>query len=206
LAAHDREYFIAWRGEKPVGTIAGFVNHRHNEFHGENIGFFGAFELFDDQEAAHALLDTATDYVRAQGCSAIRGPATFSTNDECGLLIEGFDDPPVVMYPYNPAYYQHLIETAPGFEKVMDTYGWHLTLRGTAESDKLQRLYNVIHKNNERRGITVRLPDTKHLKQEFIILKDIYNSAWEKNWGFVPLTDQNSTNWWQIWGCILNQF
>ena len=70
------EYFIAWRGDRPIGTIAGFVNHRHNEFHEENIGFFGAFEVFDDQEAAHALLNTAVEVVRSQGCDAIRGPAS----------------------------------------------------------------------------------------------------------------------------------
>lgn len=184
------DYFIAWREDQPVGTIAAFVNHRHNDFHEDNIGFFGAFEVYNDQEAAHALLATATDHVRDLGADAIRGPATFSTNDECGLLIEGFDDLPVVLYPYNLPYYQQLIESAPGFEKVMDLYGWHLTLQGTTDSDKLQRLYKVIHKNNERRGITVRLPETKKLKQEFTILKEIYNSAWEKNWGFVPLTDQ----------------
>jgi GNAT superfamily N-acetyltransferase len=184
------EFFIAWRGAQPVGTIAAFVNHRHNEFHEENIGFFGAFEVYDDPEAARALLATAADYVRAQGCDAIRGPATFSTNDECGILIEGFDDPPVVLCAYNPAYYQRLIESAPGFEKAMDLYSWRLTLQSAAQSDKAQRLYKVIDKNNKRRGITVRLPDTKHLKQEFTTLKDIYNSAWEENWGFVPMSDQ----------------
>jgi len=184
------DYFVAWRGEKPVGTIAAFVNHRHNEFHGENIGFFGLFEVYDDQEAANALLQTAADHVRALGASALRGPASFSTNEECGVLIEGFDDPPVVVYPYNPPYYQRLIESAPGFQKVMDLYAYRFTLQDTENAEKLQKLFRVIHKNSERRHITVRPPDTKRLKQEFTALKDIYNKAWEKNWGFVPFTEE----------------
>jgi hypothetical protein len=184
------DYFFAWRGAKPVGTIAAFVNHRHNEFHNENMGFFGLFEVYDDQEAADALLQTAADCVRALGADALRGPASFTTNEECGVLIEGFDDPPVVVYPYNPPYYQHLIEGAPGFAKVMDTYAYRFTLQDTESAEKLQKLFRVIHKNNERRHISVRPPDTKHLKQEFVALKDIYNKAWEKNWGFVPFSEE----------------
>jgi GNAT superfamily N-acetyltransferase len=184
------DYFVAWRAEKPVGTIAAFVNHRHNEFHSENIGFFGLFEVLDDQEAASALLQAAADHVRALGVDALRGPASFSTNEECGVLIEGFDDPPVVVYPYNPPYYQRLIESTPGFAKVMDTYTYRFTLQGTQDSERLQKLFRVIHKNSERRHITVRPPDTKRLKEEFVALKDIYNKAWEKNWGFVPFTEE----------------
>jgi len=186
----EGDYFIAWRGAEPVGTIAAFINHRHNEFNNEHIGFFGFFEVFDDQEAAHALLETAADYVRAKGYDALRGPASFSTNDECGLLIEGFDDPPVVLYPYNPPYYQRLIENEPGFVKVMDVYGYYFTLQATGDSDKVQKMLRITQKNNERRGITVRTPDKKHLKEEFVALKEIYNRAWEKNWGFVPFTDE----------------
>lgn len=186
----EGDYFIAWRGEKPVGTIAAFINHRHNEFHDEHIGFFGFFEVYDDQEAAQALLNTAADYVQAKGYHALRGPASFSTNEECGILIEGNDEPPVVVYPYNPPYYQRLIENTPGFAKVMDTHSYYFTLQATADSEKVQKMLRITQKNNERRGITVRRPDTKHLKQEFTSLKDIYNKAWEKNWGFVPFTDE----------------
>ncbi len=185
----EGDFFIAWRGDTPVGTIAAFVNHRHNEFHGENIGFFGLFEVVDDQDVANALLDTAADHVRALGVDALRGPASLSTNEECGILIEGFDDPPVVLYPYNPPYYQRLLENA-GFEKVMDLWSHHLTLQGTRESEKVQKVFRVIDRSNERRGIVARPPDMKHLKQEFVIFKEIYNSAWEKNWGFVPFTDE----------------
>jgi hypothetical protein len=185
----EGDYFVAWRGDQPVGTIAAFINHRHNEYHQENIGFFGFFEVYDDAEAAQALLHTAAEYVRAKGCTALRGPASFSTNDECGLLVEGFDDTPVVAYPYNPAYYQRLIESVPGFVKVMDTFAYHFTLKAAGDSEKIQKMLRINQKNNERRGITVHTPDTRHLRQEFLTLKEIYNSAWDKNWGFVPLSD-----------------
>jgi GNAT superfamily N-acetyltransferase len=201
------DYFVAWRGGQPVGTIAAFVNHRHNDYHQENIGFFGLFDAIDDQDVANALLDTAAEYVRAMGCDAIRGPATFSTNDECALLIEGFDDPPLVMMPYNYPYYQRLIENAPGFEKVMDLYSYKFTLEGLNRAEKkFAKLLRVTEQNNQRRGIVVKTLDLKNLKQEFWKLKQIYNKAWEKNWGFVRKRDEssrfrtkNSTRWWRAW-------
>jgi GNAT superfamily N-acetyltransferase len=184
------DYFIAWRGHQPVGTIAAFVNHMHNDYWHENLGFFGCFELYDDQEVANALLNTAVDYARACGCTALRGPATFSVNEECGLLIEGFDDLPVVACPYNPAYYQPLVENAGGFGKVMDLYNYYLTLQGTDASGTSAKLLRVIAKNNARRGITVRPPRRGQLRQDITTLKEIFNSAWDKNWGFVPFTEE----------------
>ncbi len=186
----EGDYFIAWRGDQPVGTIAAFINHRHNEFHHEHIGFFGMFEVYDDQEAANALLDTAAEYVRAKGYDAIRGPASFSTNEECGVLIEGFDDPPVILMPYNPRYYQKLMENATGFNKVMDLYSYYITLQGIQDAaERLNKLFRITEKNNERRHIVVKGIDTKHQKDEFVKLKGIYNNAWDKNWGYVPFSD-----------------
>ncbi len=118
----EGDSFIAWRGEQPIGTITAFINHRHDEYWNERVGFFGMFEVLDDQEAASALLETAAGYVAAKGVTVLRGPASFSTNAECGVLIDGFDDPPVMMYPYNLPYYQRLIENAPGFVQVMDLF------------------------------------------------------------------------------------
>jgi len=186
----EGEYFIAWRGNRPVGTIAAFINHRHNEFHGEHIGFFGQFEVYDDPEAAHALLETAAAYVGGLGYDALRGPATFSTNEECGVLIDGFDDPPVVLMPYNRPYYQRLLETAPGFEKVMDLHSYYLEFQNVTNTPKLEQLFRVTERNNQRRQITVRTPDVSRLDQEFQALKDIYNRAWHRNWGFVPFSDE----------------
>ncbi|HEX3053656.1 MAG TPA: GNAT family N-acetyltransferase [Aggregatilineaceae bacterium] len=186
----EGEYYVAWRGDKPVGTIAAFINHRHNEFQHEHIGFFGAFEVYDDQEAANALLETAAEYVRGKGYDALRGPATFSTNEECGVLIEGFDDPPLVLMPYNYPYYQRLMENAPGFEKAMDLYSYYITLRRIQDArEKLDKLFRITAKNNERRQIAIHRLDMKHLKQEFVKLKEIYNKAWDHNWGFVPFSN-----------------
>lgn len=185
----EGDYFIAWRGNQPVGTIAAFINHRHNEFQHEHIGFFGFFEVYDDQEAATALLETAAEYVQAKGYDAIRGPASFSTNDECGLLVKGFDDPPAILMPYNYPYVQRLIENTPGFEKVIDTYSYNITLKDWTASKKLEQTVRVTKKNNERRGITVRTMDHRHIKRDLALFKEIYNQAWDDNWGFVPLSD-----------------
>ena len=106
----EGDYFIARRNGRAVGTIAAILNHRHNEFHDENIAHFGVFELLDDQEAASALLETACNWARDQGTERILGPLSLSTYDECGLLVEGFDCPPVVLMPYNPPYYIDLLE------------------------------------------------------------------------------------------------
>jgi GNAT superfamily N-acetyltransferase len=187
----EGDYFVAWRGEQPVGTIAAFINHRYNEFHGEHIGFFGLFDVYDDQEAATALLETAVDYVRALGYDALRGPASFSTNDECALLIEGFDDEPVVLMAYNYPYYQRLIEATPGFTGVMDLYSYKFTMDGLQQSsDSVDTLLRVTQRNNERRKIEVKTLNLKDLKNEFLKLKRIYNNAWDKNWGFVPFSDE----------------
>jgi GNAT superfamily N-acetyltransferase len=185
----EGDYFLARRGDQPVGTIAAFINHRHNEFQGEHIGFFGMFEVFDDQEAANALLETAAGYVRERGYDAIRGPASFSTNDECGILVEGFGQVPAVLTPYNPPYYQRLLDHAPGYAPVMDLLNYHFTLRDFHTSKSLEQSLRVTRKNNERRKIVVRSLERRRMRAELSMLKDIYNSAWEKNWGFVPLSE-----------------
>jgi hypothetical protein len=184
------EFFMAWRGERPVGTIAAFVNHRHNEYWDEKMGFFGTFEVFDDQEAADVLLRTAADYVQGHDCIAIRGPFTFSTNGECGILISGFDDPPVILYPYTPRYYPRLFENAPGFDQVMDLYAYRITFQNAMKAEKLAKVFRITERNSQRRGITVRSADPKNLKGEFALVKAIYNNAWHHNWGFVPFSDR----------------
>ncbi|MBN1564105.1 MAG: N-acetyltransferase [Anaerolineae bacterium] len=184
------EFYIAWRGDQPVGTIAAFVNQRHNDYWDENMGFFGAFEVFDDQEATDALLQTAADYVQGHGCSALRGPFTFSTNGECGILVDGFDDPPVVMYTYTPRYYPRLFENAPGFAQVMDLYAYRITFQNALRAEKLDKIYRITERNNERRGITIRSGDPKNMQAEFALVKKIYNNAWNRNWGFVPFSDR----------------
>ncbi len=189
----EGEYYIAWRGETPVGSIAAFINHRHNEFWEEKIGWFGFFEVLEDQEAASALLEAASNYARSKGMTAVRGPASFTLNDECAMLTENFSRP-ILLMPYNPPYYPKLMEgSGLGFEKVMDLTSWYINpemVAGKNLNEPPEKLVRVVEKNKLRRGIVVRKPDPRRLREELALLKTIYSSAWEKNWGFVPPTDR----------------
>jgi hypothetical protein len=182
--------FLARRDGQPVGTIAAIRNNRHIEFQDEKVGFFGLFEVLQDPEAAHQLLDTACDWVRQQGLVAIRGPANFSTNEEVGLLVDGWDGPPKIMMTYNPPYYADMIESA-GFVKAMDLLAYIVDLRefGPDGAKLPAKLRRVAKKIQERGGFSVRTLDMSHFDREVGRFKEIYNSAWAKNWGFVPLTD-----------------
>jgi hypothetical protein len=184
----EGDYFAAWRGDQIVGTIAALINNRHNEYWGEHIGWFGTFDVSDDHEAATALLHTAAAWVKAKGFDAIRGPQSFTTHEETGLLVDGFERP-VMLMPFNPPYYQKLVENA-GFTKAMDVFSFHISRQGALEhstGDRLERIAEGVIKRNK---ITVRQIDRKRLKEEFVLFKEIYNSAWDKNWGFVPMTSK----------------
>jgi GNAT superfamily N-acetyltransferase len=184
------DLFMARRDGKPVGTIAAILNNRHNEFQGEQVGFFGLFEVLSDREAAEALLETACNWAKERGMTAIRGPVNFSTNEELGLLVDGWDGPPVIMMTYNPRYYADFIESA-GFHKAMDlvAYIMDLTHWGPRGENMPPKLLRVAKKVEQRGGFAVRKMDMRHFDEEVARFKRIYNSAWEKNWGFVPLTD-----------------
>jgi GNAT superfamily N-acetyltransferase len=182
----DVAYFLAEKDGQDVGRIAAIVNHLHNEFHEEKTGFFGFFECDDDPEIARALLDTAADWLRARGMERVRGPMNFSTNEEHsspGILVEGFDTPPVIMMSHNPPYYARLIEAA-GFEKSMDLLSYWL--EGLKATDRLVR---GVERMATRVGVTVRPLDMKRFDKEVEAIKTVYNAAWSRNWGFVPMTE-----------------
>ncbi len=176
--------FMAWSGGEPAGRIAAIVNHRHNEFHGEKTGFFGFFETIDDPAVSSVLLDTASRWVAERGMDRLRGPASFSTNEECALLIDGFDSPPVVMMPYNPPYYIGLLESA-GFSKAKDllAYYAHTSQMNLAHMEKFAD--RVL----DREGATLRALEKKRTFEEVNRFRAVYNRAWDRNWGFVPMTD-----------------
>jgi GNAT superfamily N-acetyltransferase len=175
-----------------VGTIAALINHRHNEFHNEKVGFFGLFEVIDDQAVADALLRTAEDWVRAHlpGATAIRGPMNFSTNDECGTLVDGFDSRPLVFMTYNPRYYLRLLETA-GYGGAMDLWAWAMDTDEffRQAQEFIQKMERVGKAMRERYGLTIRNVNMHDIANEKLRLKKIYNAAWERNWGFVPVTE-----------------
>lgn len=183
----EAEYFLAERDGEVVGRIAAISNRLHNETHGDRVGFFGFFESVDDQAVADALLDAAADWCRNHGHDVLRGPASFSVNDECGLLVDGFDAPPTLMMPHNPRYYISLLERA-GFAKAKDLWVYQ---GGTEEHyvpvpERLARGTELIR---QRQGITLRPLNMRDFQGEVERIKELYNAAWEKNWGFVPMTE-----------------
>lgn len=185
----DVAMFLAKRGGQTVGTIYATDNRAHNEFQHENIGMFGGFECLNDQTVAHALLGRAEDWLRARGRSAVRGPFNFSTNEECGLLIDAFDDAPRVMMTYNPPYYRDLIEHE-GYTKAMDLLAYNIEVNAKVGLDQFPpKLKRIMDKTMQRDGIVIRQIDVNHLDEEVARIIPIYNSSWAKNWGFVPMTD-----------------
>ena len=182
----EGDYFAAWRGDQIVGTIAAFINHRHNECNHDHIGWFGAFEVRDDQEAAVALLTTAADWVQARGYDAIVGPQTFTTHGDCGILVDGFMRPTLLM-PYNYPYYSSMVECA-GFQKREDLYSFHLSRDQAIQKGLLERLQRVTKSVMKRNQITIRPIDRSHLSDEFRLFKELYNVTFDDTGGFFPLT------------------
>lgn len=175
--------FVAMRGNRCVGRIAAIHNHNHIAFHDEPVGFFGFFECRDDQDAADALFEAAGEWLRARDLKIMRGPASFSTNETAGLLIEGFERPPVVMMPYNPAYYVPLIERS-GFETAVSMVSYYLD--NDIPPEYLVRREERLAK---RLDVTVRTLRKEDFDDELERVRYVYNRAWEQNWGFVPMTD-----------------
>jgi hypothetical protein len=181
----DAEYFLAVRpgDEVVVGRIAAIHNRAHNAFHDDKVGFYGFFECVNDQAVANALFDAAAAWLGPRGLDTMRGPASFSTNDECGLLVAGFDTPPTLLNPHNPRYYVDLTERA-GFTKAMDMFQYQ-----TRNPDIPERLMRGARLLAERKKITLRRIDMRRWDDEIEHIKHVYNAAWERNWGFVPMSD-----------------
>ena len=185
----DAALFIAYRDGVAAGTIAAIHNKRHNAKWNDKVGFFGAFECHNDTEVAHALFGAAETWIAARGLNVLRGPTTLSMNDECGLLIDGFDSEPMLMMTYNPAYYVDLVERN-GFGKSMDLLAWWVTLEA---GDKAVngRFGRVAEMAQKRSKFTVRHVDLKRIDEEFEHIKGVlYSGPWEQNWGHVTPTDE----------------
>ncbi|MCK4692784.1 MAG: GNAT family N-acetyltransferase, partial [Anaerolineales bacterium] len=153
------EYFLAHRGSKVVGTISAFTNDLYNEFQGVNTGFFGFFEVLDDADAATALLRTAEDWARDAGHESILGPAQFSTNDEVGMLVDGFDDPPRILMTYNPPRYPGFLDAA-GYQKAMDLWAYAIHIENFMQNIP-PKLLRVAENVKKRRKLRVRTIDMK---------------------------------------------
>jgi hypothetical protein len=183
----EAEYYLAERGGRVVGRIAAISNRLHNETHADHVGFFGFFESSYDQEVANALFTAAEGWLRAKGHDVMRGPASFSVNDECGLLVDGYDTPATLMMPHNPPYYIRLVEGA-SFKKAKDLWVY----RGGYMAEYLpvpERLARGTELLRKRQGVTIRPLNIADFKNEVEKIKVLYNRCWEKNWGFIPMTD-----------------
>jgi GNAT superfamily N-acetyltransferase len=184
----EAEYFLAERDGVVVGRIAAIANRLHNETHGDKVGFFGFFETVDEQDVADALLGAAAGWLRTRGLDTMRGPASFSTNDESGLLVDGFDTPPVLMMPHNPRYYLTLLERA-GFTTAKNLLVYQHGRPNGQLIPVPERLTRATQLITERLGLTLRPLRMGEFKAEVDRVKELYNKAWEHNWGFVPMTD-----------------
>jgi hypothetical protein len=168
-----------------VGRISASVDDNFNAFWRAKVGFFGWFECVPDPAVAQALFQAAEQFLQAEGMTSVRGPASFTSNDDYfGFLAEGFDTPPRIAMTYNPPYYLDLAEQA-GYTKARDLYAWYLS----ADIALPERLVKVAERAMQHHRITLRPLNMKKLSEDAQILKELYNTIWEKNWGFVPMTD-----------------
>lgn len=178
------QFFLAKKEGRIAGRIAAIIDDKHNEFHEEKTGFFGFFETAEDYEIAEKLLSSARMWVQKRGMKTFRGPVNPSQNEDCGLLIDAFDSPPVLMMTYNPPYYVDFIEKF-GLKKAMNLYAYYIDDR-SGPPDKLVRVAESVRK---RENLTVRPINMKDFNTEANKVWTIYNKAWSKNWGFVPMTE-----------------
>lgn len=183
----DRELFLA-KDDKGnvVGRVAGVIDRNFIEFQEQSTGFFAFFECIDDTKVAQELLSAVASWLKQKGLTKMIGPTAPSTNDEMGLLYEGFDSIPYIMMPHNPRYYNELMEKC-GLKKAKDLYAY-IMKRMDAPYDRLVKLTERVKERNP--GLIVRNINIKDYSNEVKRMREIYNNAWEKNWGFVPWTEE----------------
>ncbi len=177
--------FLARDGARVVGRISAQVDDNYNQLWNEKLGSFGFFECINDQDVANLLFDAAARWLKSRGMTVLRGPMSPSSNDEWGLLVEGFDKPPVLMMPYNPPYYLQLAENW-GLKKAKDL----LAFIKYATTPMPARLVQLAERLRANPRITVRAVNLRRLDEEMAIIRELYNESWQKNWGFSPMTDK----------------
>lgn len=177
------DFFLAFNNGEIVGRIAAIINHQHNQFHGDKTGFFGFLEAINDKAVFETLLNTAREWLKERDCDTMMGPMNPSTNDEAGFLIEGFDSPPYFMMTHNPPYYNDMMQEL-GFEKAKDLYAYYID-QNTLNVKRVDKLSESMRR---KFPVSIRMLNMKNFDSELQMVREIYNDAWSKNWGFVPMT------------------
>lgn len=175
--------FLAERDGQPIGRIAAIVNRSHNAYHKDRTGFFGFFECVNEPTVARELFARAAEVLREAGMETIRGPYNPSINDDCGVLLNGFDKPTTIGLPWNPPYYSHLLEDL-GFAKARTLYVMSLPMH---RLEPPERFVRIIDRLKKRANLSMRPFDLPKLEQELEIVRRVYNATLERNWGFVPV-------------------
>jgi GNAT superfamily N-acetyltransferase len=176
--------FLAYRDAELLGRIATCISYRHNEYHQEQTGFFGFFDTVDDEAVSRKLLKVAMIELKKAGMDRMRGPMNFTTNHECGFLVEGYDSPPMVMMTYNHPYQVKLAEKF-GLKKAMDLLAYKLATDHTTT----ERVRKVVQHRQAKSRVKIRPLDMRRFDSEVQTIKDIYNLAWADNWGFIPMDE-----------------
>jgi GNAT superfamily N-acetyltransferase len=185
----EAEYFVCERDGRVVGRITAQIDHRWDEYQGGSDGMFGFFECENDLAAARALVGTAAEWVRQRGRERMIGPMDFTTNDECGVLIEGYEHRPMILEPWHPPYYRELLESQ-GLAKRMDLLMWSLEMGKLKQGTEFHPMIHAAAEQATREHrIVLRSMRKGDLEAEVHRFMDIYNEAWGDNWGFVPITD-----------------
>ena len=184
--AADADYFLAYRNGEIVGRIAAIKNDLHLKYHNDESGQFGFFECINDQQVADALFDETKKWMKEKGLKFMKGPANPSSNDIYGMLVEGFDDSPRLLMPYNPEYYIKLCENY-GMKKGKDMFAWKIVNEKLMASEKLKRGQELVRK---RYNLKISQLDMKTFQKDLEKFKYVYNKAWAPNWGFVPMTEE----------------
>ncbi len=184
----EAEYFMAIDNKgKVLGRIAAITNENYVKHWNENYGFFGFYECVNDKNVSDLLFKAAFDWLKEKGVDGVYGPMNPSTNDTCGTLVDGFDTPPYIMMVHNMPYYDDLIKNS-GFKKRMDLFSYRIKINKFPK--RYIQLANNIEERLKKEGIIIREVNFKKIKEEAPKLQYIYNKAWEKNWGFIPMDDE----------------
>ncbi len=181
----EMRLWVVERNGVDVGRIAAIEDRHHNQRHGDAAAFFGFYESEPDAAVSRALFEAVFAWARQRGLRRVLGPMNPSTNDECGLLIEGFNQRPTFMMPYNPAWYPEQVEAA-GFRKARDLLAFYVDVT-RAPLDRLNRL--AARTRERHPEVRFRPVRRRTLRADLARIKEIYNAAWEENWAFTPMTD-----------------